>query len=169
MVSLTSSTSRQPPHCAEMRSNSACTQRRAAPMPRVFDFVSDRVCRVPNATSVRTSASMRAADGARPMSYSSGCEDGGAASDDADDAARTGADIRAALAPSRKPVARTLRIDASIWSEGNLQPANEGRACGYPASLTIEVDLRRQTDHGLSQRCTRPILHAVGRYSPMRS
>jgi hypothetical protein len=114
MVSLTSITCRQPPHCAEMRSNSAWTQRRAAPMPRVFDFVSDRVWRVPNATSVRTSASMRAAEGARPMSYSSGCVAGGAATDGGVAVAAVTAVEFRATAPSRKPMTKTLRIDASI-------------------------------------------------------
>jgi hypothetical protein len=46
-------------------------------MPRVSDFVSDNVWRVPKPTSLRMSASMRAADGAVPMSYSSGWVAGG--------------------------------------------------------------------------------------------
>ena len=42
-TSATSSTSRQPPHSCEMRSNSERTHRRAAPMPRVGERVSLRV------------------------------------------------------------------------------------------------------------------------------
>ncbi len=45
-------TSRQPPHCAAMSVKRACTQRRAAPMPRVWLCVSDSVWRVPKPTSV---------------------------------------------------------------------------------------------------------------------
>src|SRR3546814_20783465 len=47
-------------------------------MPRASDFVSDSVWRVPNDTSLRMSASMRAADGAVPMSCNSACVAGGA-------------------------------------------------------------------------------------------
>src|SRR3546814_17368666 len=47
-------------------------------MPRVSDFVSDSVWRVPNDTSLRMSDSMRSADGAVPMSCSSACVAGGA-------------------------------------------------------------------------------------------
>ncbi len=57
-----------PPHAAEIRSISALTQRRAAPMPRVPDSVSEKVLRVPKPTSVRMSRSMRAGDAPAMMS-----------------------------------------------------------------------------------------------------
>jgi hypothetical protein len=43
---------RQPPQFLEMAANRPSAQRRAAPMPRVSDLVSDLVCRVPNETRV---------------------------------------------------------------------------------------------------------------------
>ena len=49
-------TSRQPPHCAEILSNSDFIQRRAAPIPCVSDVVSDKVCRVPKLTRAVTSS-----------------------------------------------------------------------------------------------------------------
>jgi len=51
-----------------MRSNSALIQRRAAPMPRVAERVSEKVLRVPKPASVRMSASTRSADAAATMS-----------------------------------------------------------------------------------------------------
>ncbi len=42
--------SRQPPQPRPISAKRAATQRRAAPMPRVSDFVSDKVCRVPKPT-----------------------------------------------------------------------------------------------------------------------
>jgi hypothetical protein len=71
--------SRQPPHACAMRRNSSYTQRRAAPMPRVAESVSDMVCRVPNDTSLRTSASMRAADAPAAISWMRGSSDDGTA------------------------------------------------------------------------------------------
>lgn len=61
-------TSRHPPQASEMRLNSASVQRRAAPMPRVSDSVSDMVLRVPKLTSFRISASIRSAETASMMS-----------------------------------------------------------------------------------------------------
>ena len=79
IVSLTYFTSRQPPQSREIRWNSSKIQRRAAPMPRVSDSVSDSVWRVPKPTRVRMSASIRAADGAVAMSCNCGTDAGGGA------------------------------------------------------------------------------------------
>ena len=70
-------TSRQPPQASEIRRNSASIQRRAAPMPRVSDTVSDSVWRVPKPASVRMSASMRSADTASISSWTRGSGAGG--------------------------------------------------------------------------------------------
>jgi len=78
-MSLTYSTSRHPPQAAEMRSNSAFTQRRAAPMPRVWETVSERVWRVPKPTSRVMSARMRSAETAATMAWMRGSEACGAA------------------------------------------------------------------------------------------
>ena len=56
-VKVSSSTRRRPPPALPYRSNSSCTQRRAAPMPRFLLWVSLSVWRVPKLTSLRTSAS----------------------------------------------------------------------------------------------------------------
>src|SRR5690606_29557624 len=61
-------TSRHPPHWAEMRWNSAKSQRRAAPIPREVESVSESVWRVPKSTSVRTSRSTLLAEAAPTIS-----------------------------------------------------------------------------------------------------
>ena len=50
--------------------NSASIQRRAAPMPRLFDCVSESVCRVPKLTSFLMSVSILVAEGALAISCS---------------------------------------------------------------------------------------------------
>ncbi len=72
-----------PPHAAEIFLNSAKIQRRAAPMPRVVDIVSDIVCRVPNPTRVRMSRSIRSADEAATMSWMRGSSADGSGVDGA--------------------------------------------------------------------------------------
>ena len=61
-------TSRHPPHPAEIASISLLIQRRAAPIPRVAERVSDSVLRVPNPARMRISSSSRSADTASMMS-----------------------------------------------------------------------------------------------------
>ena len=51
-----------PPVSREQARSSRSIQRRAAPMPRVSDAVSEAVCRVPKSTSVRMRCSMRCAE-----------------------------------------------------------------------------------------------------------
>ena len=63
---------------ARILSNSALIHRRAAPIPRVCETVSDRVCRVPKPTSVSTSACIRPGDTAAANSRSTGCSWDGA-------------------------------------------------------------------------------------------
>jgi hypothetical protein len=58
---------RHPPQSREIFSNSAKIHRRAAPIPRVAETVSDAVCRVPNATSARIVSSMRAGEAESAM------------------------------------------------------------------------------------------------------
>ena len=70
-------TSRHPPHAAEIASNSALIQRRAAPIPRVSESVSDSVWRVPKPASRRMSASTRETETAATMSCSAESVSGG--------------------------------------------------------------------------------------------
>ncbi len=75
-VSAGVSTVRHPPQSLDMAANSAATQRRAAPMPRVGDLVSDRVWRVPKDTSLAMVACWRSAETWPARSCSSGCSAG---------------------------------------------------------------------------------------------
>jgi hypothetical protein len=70
-------TSRHPPQSAEIRSSSALIQRRAAPMPRVSESVSESVLRVPKPTSVRMSRSMRSGEASATISWMRGSAAGG--------------------------------------------------------------------------------------------
>ena len=63
----------------EIFSNSDLIQRRAAPMPRVVDTVSEKVLRVPKLTSLRMSASRRWGEAALAMVYNFGSDWGGSA------------------------------------------------------------------------------------------
>ena len=120
----------------EMRSNSACTQRRAAPMPRVFEVVSDSVWRVPKPTRVRTSRSIRVADGALPMASSSAFDAGGGVS-----SAKAG------------PVTRQERIARPK----SVRVMRRMRTPGYGGSVQISAMARRgqQATHfpGASHQC----------------
>ena len=64
---------RQPLQARLTPSSSACAQRRAAPMPRVSDRVSDMVWRVPNPTMVSMSARIRSGRTSLPNRCSSAC------------------------------------------------------------------------------------------------
>src|SRR5581483_9718358 len=71
-------TSRQPPQSLEISSNLDFTQRRAAPIPRAFAFVSDSVLRVPKPTSAASMSCNDFAETACVMARNSGCVlDGG--------------------------------------------------------------------------------------------
>lgn len=91
--------SRQPAHRPPIASNRPFAHRRAAPMPRVSEAVSDRVCRVPNATS-RVIVAVRFSgftDPAMDRSWGSGpwagAAIGAATSGSARENVRTGASI----------------------------------------------------------------------------
>src|SRR5690606_1423095 len=62
-------TSRQLLQSLEIWSNSCLIQRRAAPMPRVFETVSLRVCRVPKLAKIVMSFSSLSAETASIISY----------------------------------------------------------------------------------------------------
>ena len=66
-----------PPHAAEIASISDLIHRRAAPIPRVLDSVSDSVLRVPNPASRRISASIRSGEEASMMEYTRASDCGG--------------------------------------------------------------------------------------------
>ena len=70
----------RPPDAFEQPSSSPLIQRRAAPMPRVGDCVSEAVWRVPNDTSLRMFASMRAGEIAPTISAMRGLRSPGAPS-----------------------------------------------------------------------------------------
>src|SRR5215207_5295802 len=62
IIAASYSTRRQPPHSRATAESWPCSHRRAAPTPRVADIVSDRVLRVPKATSVESVARIRAGE-----------------------------------------------------------------------------------------------------------
>jgi hypothetical protein len=67
---------RQPPQSLEMAWNSDATQRRAAPIPRVGDLVSESVCLVPKPTSLVIVARCRSGETLPTSSFSRGCSVG---------------------------------------------------------------------------------------------
>src|SRR5690606_23599802 len=104
-----------------MRSNSAWIQRRAAPMPRVSDSVSDRVWRVPNDTSLRRAASTLAADGAVAMACSAGLLAGGTC------AVAAGAAMANAMEVAR---VRRMRVSMCPGSLDRLAPGQQQQRTG---------------------------------------
>src|SRR6201999_555732 len=70
------STLRQPPQSFEISSKRDFTQRRAAPMPRVSDVVSDSVWRVPKVTSLSIVALRLSGFTLTAMDFSNGWKTG---------------------------------------------------------------------------------------------
>src|SRR5581483_10883095 len=124
-------TSRQPPQSLEISSNLDFTQRRAAPIPRAFDFVSDSVLRVPKPTSAASMSCNDFAETACVMARNSGCVlDGGGLEAGASASAASDRASAATAAVAWIRSARMLAILAEESHKPNPSPRDvQAKSC----------------------------------------
>src|SRR5581483_4706892 len=170
-------TSRQPPQSLEISSNLDFTQRRAAPIPRAFAFVSDSVLRVPKPTSAASMSCNDFAETACVMARNSGCVlDGGGF--EAGASWQSSRRNRTSLI-LRRAICRQNRAGLSSYVRRNMPSARQGstldvcrrseRARDNVACTQAPTALHSQGEPHASPRPARPhCLHLLRRFHASR-